>query len=432
MKTSDQLNDPTISCLNCQHELPAGADFCPECGTAGPTSETSQAALQTIGGLRTLDPTNTDPGHGQPLEIGTVIEDRFVIDELIGFGGMGVVYRATDKMINRTVALKLIRPGKVFGERELKRLKQEGVTARDIRHKNVVAVYDVREYQGQPFIVMEYLEGPSLRKWHREWKECSASVPMNKVRQIIEQILEGLAAAHEAGVVHRDLKPENVIVTENTRDSVRVKILDFGIARAIESGVPAEGALGTMGYMAPEQFTMADLAGPSADLYSVSVMFYELLADVIPCGHWQPPSAGRTDVAHRIDELIQHGLANRPASRIQSADEYLARLNDRPFVKPAALADVAAAELVQSEGEANTANNSDTAVKVFGIFAILGLIGFAGFMFLAVIAGLIHDDESESYDNQMRQMEQFNDPGTYPRPYPGQQMYDPSLRQGSW
>ena len=432
MKTSDQLNDPTTSCLNCQHELPADADFCPECGTAGPTSETSQAALQTIGGLRTLDPADTDPGHGQPLEIGTVIEDRFVIEELIGFGGMGVVYRATDKMINRTVALKLIRPGKVFGERELKRLKQEGVTARDIRHKNVVAVYDVREYQGQPFIVMEYLEGPSLRQWHREWKECSASVPMNKIHQIIEQILEGLAAAHEAGIVHRDLKPENVIVTENTRDNVRVKILDFGIARAIESGVPAEGALGTMGYMAPEQFTMADLAGPSADLYSVSVMFYELLADVIPCGHWQPPSAGRTDVPYRIDELIQHGLANRPASRIQSADEFIARLNDRPYVRSSTHTNVAAAEPVHSKGKTDTANDSDTAVKVFGIFAILGLIGFAGFMFLAVIAGLMDVDEPGTYNNPTEQVERFNDPGMYPQPYPGQPMYDPSLRQGTW
>jgi serine/threonine protein kinase len=139
----------------------------------------------------------------------------------------------------------------------------------------------------------------------------------------VAEILAGLDAAHKAGVVHRDLKPENVMLTTVPNDQgAQLKILDFGVARAAGAGDTGATSLGTRGYMAPEQITAPDAAQPSADLYSLSVMFYELLVGVVPQGHWQPPSGGRSDVPPAIDKLIERGLANNPRVRPQNVAEY--------------------------------------------------------------------------------------------------------------
>jgi len=140
--------------------------------------------------------------------------------------------------------------------------------------------------------------------------------------------LHGLTAAHEAGVVHRDLSPENIMLLgEPTEQAVRLKILDFGIARLVSSEIESgTGAIGKPRYMAPEQVTTPDVAGAPADLYSVSVMFYELLMGVLPQRHWQPPSGGRSDVPVGIDNIIKQGLTDRPASRQQTAKAYRADL----------------------------------------------------------------------------------------------------------
>jgi hypothetical protein len=143
------------------------------------------------------------------------------------------------------------------------------------------------------------------------------------VLRIIREILDALDAAHKAGVVHRDLKPENVMVLgEPTPEAVRLKVLDFGIARAAGTRDTGSTATGTVGYMAPEQITAPDAVKPSADLYSRSVMFYELLVGVLPQGFWQPPSGGRSEVPRGIDELIQRGLSNDPRARPQSVADY--------------------------------------------------------------------------------------------------------------
>ncbi|MDZ4761984.1 MAG: DUF805 domain-containing protein, partial [Alphaproteobacteria bacterium] len=126
----------------------------------------------------------------------------------------------------------------------------------------------------------------------------------------------------------RDLKPENVMMlSEPTDGGVRLKLLDFGIARAGGGADTGATSLGTRGYMAPEQITAPDAAQPSADLYSLSVMFYELLVGVVPQGHWQPPSHGRGDVPSGIDDLVQKGLSNNPRSRPQTVADYLKALD---------------------------------------------------------------------------------------------------------
>lgn len=321
------------NCPKCNAAVDDDAQFCPDCGEAlKDRAGFTDSSMLTIGGLDTFDDadlSNNRNNHSPALEPGTVFADRYVIEDIVGRGGMGVVYRAKDKLSDKTVALKLIRPERLAGTNAVKKLIAEGITARDIRHPNIVAVYDVGEANGQPFVSMEYLGGQSLRAWHRSKVQNREDVSTPVAARIISEILDGLRAAHAAGVIHRDLKPENVVLAGKPSDTeAPLKILDFGIARAtggaLESGTGT--GLGTPRYMAPEQITNADSAGPAADLYSVSVMFYELLVDVLPQGHWQPPSGGRSDVPAGIDALIEKGLSNRPANRPSSADSYLKTL----------------------------------------------------------------------------------------------------------
>lgn len=319
-------------CKNCNAQMAEGDRFCPECGADQQGQRLE--ALMTIGGLETMDVSQVRPNErgGMPdIDPGAEFAGRYVIENVVGKGGMGVVYRAHDKLADKSVALKLIRADRLSGQGAVKRLISEGITARDIRHPNIVSVYDVGEAEGQPFVSMEFIKGQSLRDWHREKIRQREDVPLRIAARIIAEVIDGLSAAHAAGVVHRDLKPENIMLTEEpTETSAPLKILDFGIARAT-SGASDSGTgtgLGTPRYMAPEQVTAADSAGPAADIYSLSVIFYELLVDVLPQGHWQPPSGGRSDVPKSIDALIERGLSNRPANRPQTAKDYRKQLVD--------------------------------------------------------------------------------------------------------
>ena len=335
-------------CPKCNAPLEADARFCAECGAAVASDRelavaavTPVTSMVTMGGLETLDETQTQTGgtvQTPMLGPGTIFADRYEIEEVVGRGGMGVVYKAKDMLAQKTVALKLIRPERLAGANAVKRLISEGITARDIRHPNIVAVYDVGETGGQPFVSMEYLGGKSLRAWHHEKVQQRVDIPLRIAARIVAETLDGLKAAHDAGVIHRDLKPENIILMdEPTEQAAPLKILDFGIARAAGDGLDSGTGtgLGTPRYMAPEQITNADTAGPPADIYSVSVLFYELLVDVLPQGHWQPPSGGRSDVPQGIDALIEKGLSNRPANRPQTAQDYRKALVDAVNLAPA-------------------------------------------------------------------------------------------------
>jgi serine/threonine protein kinase len=323
-----------MKCPNCGSEVLADARFCGECGQAlkqlgkSLVQEAPASAPKVdLSGLRTIDDMETKSPRANPQQVlkpGDVFASRYEVKQLIGEGGMGVVYRAMDKLTSKEIALKLIRADRLAGGRDaVERLIREGVTSRDIRHPNVVAVYDVGEAEGQPYMSMEFLSGQSLRAWTRQRLQTSTDCSMLTAANIIAEILAGLDAAHKAGVVHRDLKPENVMLTAEPGDKgATLKILDFGVARAAGGGDTGATSLGTRGYMAPEQITAPDSAQPAADLYSLSVMFYELLVGVLPQGHWQPPSGGRSDVPAAIDKLIERGLSNNPRMRPQNVAEY--------------------------------------------------------------------------------------------------------------
>lgn len=410
------VTQPHQTCPQCQALLPVDAGFCPECGTATNTSVPEQASLPTFGGMQTMLPTD---GEGNlnlnVLKPGVQFAGRYQIEEQIGIGGMGLVYKAHDKVADQTVALKLLHPER-SGSGSSNRLKKEGLTARNIRQKNVVAIYDIGDSDGQPFISMEYLEGKSLRQWQREHQRTGQPIPSYLVFQVIEQILRGLQAAHEAGVVHRDLKPENVMVVSENENEVIVKILDFGIARFGPSEPEASGAMGTRGYMAPEQLTNPDFAKPSADLYSTSAMFYELLADVVPHGHWQPPSSGRHDVPPGIDQLIERGLSSRPLNRVQTATEYLSELN-RLTGHLQVLADIVTPGGRDSGQVTHSPSKSGTQVVI--VIGVLVAVMFAGLMMFGIIAAAIVDESSNSENEYQPYYEQPID-GYVPSQYPSQ------------
>lgn len=316
-------------CPHCNHANEDGASFCESCGKPLVADASGAAGLESIGGLETQAPSRKQAGADFALEPGSLFADRYTILSLIGQGGMGIVYRAKDSIGDRDVALKLIRSDRLSGDSAIKKLISEGITTQDISHRNVVKVYHVGQVDNHPFFAMEFVEGTSLRAWQRRQVNTRHEISMATAARIIVTILDGLEAAHDLGIIHRDLSPENIILTaEPDGENAPLKILDFGIARTpgqqMESGTGT--GLGKPRYMAPEQITNPDGAGPSADLYSLSIIFYELLVDVLPQGHWQPPSGGRADVPAAIDALIQQGLSNRPASRPQTAREYRDRL----------------------------------------------------------------------------------------------------------
>ena len=323
------------TCKSCDDEMPEGAKFCPDCGDELEPSPTEASTEETIGTVETdVDAIigKTNPNFTMPemdaLESGAMVAGRFRIERPIGQGGMGRVYLATELIANgqreRPVALKVISEKYVGSEKAVQRLFDEGLITQGLAHKNIVKIYDIGAHGKQPYIAMEYIDGKPLHVWRGEKMAKNETVPVRVAGQIIKEVLNGLEAAHEAGVIHRDLKPENImLLDEPTAKQARIKIVDFGVALATKSVESGTGTgLGTQLYMAPEQVRNANAANPAADLYSVSRIFYELIVGVLPSGHWQPPSGGRSDVPPSIDALIEQGLAVNRDIRPQTAAEY--------------------------------------------------------------------------------------------------------------
>ncbi|HYB76752.1 MAG TPA: tetratricopeptide repeat protein [Candidatus Bathyarchaeia archaeon] len=215
------------------------------------------------------------PVNAPVLQPGDVLGGRYEILQLLGEGGMGAVYKAMDRELDRPVALKLIRPELAANPSMLARFKQELLLSHKVTHKNVIRIYDLGDADGVKFITMEFVEGQDLRAIMHEQKKFS---PEDAV-EIIEQVCYALEAAHSVGIIHRDLKPQNIM-----RDkSGRILVMDFGLARTLGSdGMTQTGALvGTMEYMSPEQALAKELDQRS-DLYTAGLILYELLTGVTP------------------------------------------------------------------------------------------------------------------------------------------------------
>jgi eukaryotic-like serine/threonine-protein kinase len=255
---------------------------------------------------------------------------------LVGAGAMGEVYRARDDRLGRDVAVKILPAAFATDDDRLRRFQQEARAAGQLNHPNIIAVYDVGEYEGSPYLVCELLDGETLR--HRIHGHAVAA---RRAVDFATQIAHGLAAAHERGIVHRDLKPENVFVTRTGH----IKILDFGLAKltggAPDGGEPAATVdatqagvvLGTPSYMAPEQARGAP-ADHRSDIFSLGTILYEMLSGQHPFRRATPADTTtailRDDpptfsealaVPHVLEHIVRHCLEKEPAARFQSASD---------------------------------------------------------------------------------------------------------------
>ena len=325
-----------MTCTRCGTTLRDGAGFCGNCGAkagtpaAGPRVAEPPAARATVHNLPTIQPMAEEgPTAADTLAPGSTFADRYEVISLIGKGGMGTVYLARDTTTGRELALKLIRADRLRGEADVQRLINEGATCQNIRHRNVVAVYDVAQWKGQPYFTMEHVKGGSLRSWLVAQKQRRQDVPLPVAAGIVRAVLAGLDEAHRLGIVHRDLKPENLLLAGAPDASdFNLKIVDFGLAHVAGEGRRDGGGFaGTLGYMAPEQEEAADTVDATADIYSLSVIFYELLMGNRPNSRWEPISRHRREVPHELDALIERGLSVYQRARPASAAEFSTALD---------------------------------------------------------------------------------------------------------
>jgi len=253
---------PTIIDTGSKTAIPANAADAPTMIDAGVTGKPPPATQGIYPGLLMFPP-------------GTVLGQRYEIVSMLGEGGMGAVYKAMDRELERPVALKVIRPELARNKAMSDRFKQELLLAREVTHKNVIRIFDLGEADGVKFITMEFIEGQDLRSLLLQKKKLAPEEAVD----IIQQVCRALEAAHTIGIIHRDLKPQNIM-----RDkSGRIVVMDFGLARTLEGdGMTNTGALvGTMDYMSPEQ-ALAQTLDQRSDLYTVGLIFYELLTGNMP------------------------------------------------------------------------------------------------------------------------------------------------------
>jgi hypothetical protein len=278
------------------------------------------------------DEDNAELTFSLPVE--RTIENRYRLEKLLGKGGMGAVYEATDLRLNRAVAVKIL-SGAMFGNRDaLRRFEREAQTAGKLNHRNIVTVFDygVLSTEGA-FLVMELVAGETLS----EVLKRKGKLDKETVVAWFAQVLAGVEAAHKAGIIHRDLKPDNIFVMRNQDETVRLCILDFGLARFNEheftDSVTVPGTvMGTLGYMPPEQLR-GEKVDERSDLFAMGMIIYE-------CLHGEKPFAGKTyqeiirsmsreivlDENEFFAEFFRRGLAQKPENRFSSASEMKSNL----------------------------------------------------------------------------------------------------------
>ncbi|GEM_PF-5846867 len=263
-----------------------------------------------------------------PLKIGATFRGMKVL-ELLGQGGMGVVYKARQVDLDRIVALKILSPRLAEDPEFAQRFNREAKVLASLNHPGIVHLYEFGREGTLYYLAMEFVEGVSLRGLFREKRLTPA-----EALRIVPQICEALEYAHSQGVVHRDIKPENILVDRQGR----VKIADFGLARMSsneEARVTRTNVvMGTPAYMAPEQHEGAKDVDHRADIYALGVVFYEMLTGELPVGRFEPPSQ-RVQVDVRLDEVVLKALEKRRERRYQRAEDVrtdLHRVQTQPLL----------------------------------------------------------------------------------------------------
>jgi beta-lactam-binding protein with PASTA domain/serine/threonine protein kinase len=307
--------------------------------------------------------------------VGTLVDNRYAVRSRLARGGMSTVYLATDQRLERDVALKVLHPHLAADENFLGRLGREAKAAAKLSHPHVVGVLDQGTDNHTAYLVMEYIKGHTLR----DVINSKGALPPRLALALIDPVVEGLGAAHAAGFIHRDVKPENVLIA----DDGRIKIGDFGLARAVTTSTSTGALLGTVAYLSPE-LVLGRPADARSDVYSVGIMLYEMLTGQQPFtgevpiqvayqhvnGTVGPPSALVPGLAAEVDELVQWCTANDPENRpvdgtalLQELRHIRTNLSDRELdLQPPAAAGMES----QTHTEIITRANNPTSVMPFG------------------------------------------------------------------
>jgi signal peptidase I len=330
--------EPMPKCPQCGALLPPGTPdgLCPRCVMAM--------------NLKTETVFTDDPPTAQPPLPPEQIAPHFPsleILECLGRGGMGVVYRARQKTLNRLVALKLLAPERAGDAKFAERFSREAQALAALNHPNIVTIYDFGQAGGYYYLLMEFVDGLNLRQLLR-----SRKFTPEEALAIVPPLCDALQFAHDQGIVHRDIKPENLLLDK----AGRVKVADFGIAK-IMGGEKSDSAgagyapagsnvltdadktMGTPGYSAPEQKTDPQRVDSRADIYSLGVVFYEMLTGELPGKKIAPPST-KVQIDVRLDEIVLRALEQKPELRYQQASvlktqvETIAGSAEAPLTKP--------------------------------------------------------------------------------------------------
>jgi len=309
-------------CQQCGAELPANAPggICPKCVMklalptgADPEKSPAEAGQHAV-------PTSAMPPGGfvppEPAELGEKLPGLEII-KLLGQGGMGAVYKARQKQLDRIVALKILPPEVGKDPAFAERFTREARSLAKLNHPHIVTIYEFGQSDDLYYFIMEFVDGTDLRHVIRK-----GDLAANEALTIVPQVCETLQYAHEEGVVHRDIKPENILLDKRGH----VKIGDFGLAKLLDRPATAftltqpQQRMGTPHYMAPEQVEGAHQVDHRADIYSLGVVFYEMLTGQLPIGRFPPPSQ-KVHVDVRLDEVVLRSLEHEPERRYQHASE---------------------------------------------------------------------------------------------------------------
>jgi len=306
---NEGANNPDMDqkCPQCGAPLPVGvlAGLCPAC------------LFKQGAAADTAVPPETPPFQPPGVTELAGLFPQLEIIALIGKGGMGAVYQARQRGLDRIVALKILPTQTASGPGFIERFNREARALARLNHPNIVAVYEFGQVNGLPFFVMEFVDGLNLRQLERAGK-----LTAREALQIVPQICEALQFAHDEGIVHRDIKPENILLDKKGR----VKIADFGIAKILSnepdvSITQTGGAIGTPHYMAPEQMEKPTTVDHRADIFSLGVVFYEMLTGELPLGKFAPPSSRKIEVDVRLDDVVLRALEKDPELRYQHASQ---------------------------------------------------------------------------------------------------------------
>jgi tRNA A-37 threonylcarbamoyl transferase component Bud32 len=373
-------NESLPKCPQCGQPLAADAPggLCPNCLMA--------LNLQTVTDLPDERVAAQPPQT--PEQIGQLFPQLEVL-ECLGRGGMGVVYKARQKSLNRLVALKLLAPERVRDAKFAERFTREAQALAALSHPNIVTIHDFGQAGGFYYLIMEFVDGLNLRQLLRARK-----LTPEEALAIVPPLCDALQFAHDRGIVHRDIKPENLLLDK----AGRIKVADFGIAKIMggengerigaghwPAGAPAlteaDNTVGTPGYSAPEQKTDPQRVDSRADIYSLGVVFYEMLTGELPGDKIAPPST-KVHIDVRLDEIVLRALEQKPELRYQQASVLKTQVETivgtESHAQPALPAKTPAVRAYESFFGITFTSRAAITTGNLSMLGLLGLLGMLG------------------------------------------------------